>query len=204
MPLIKYGLPILTPTASSSGLADLSHYVFRNAMTRSFQAKFLAEYAVNTLGLRRFVIFYPDANFGQEAKDAFLGEIESLGAEVVEVVSYKRSQNDFKPQILEIGGISDSQLKKLTLKKLSDIENNSHNKNGSTLSKPVIEKGLWNEDTSITFNSEGADAGLIATLDETLTATNSINVTSLRPFLNRTVDFLKLDMLNKMARQLSM
>jgi|TARA_R110002020_G_scaffold63136_3_gene168433 FkbM family methyltransferase len=57
----------------------------------------------------------------------------------------------------------------------------------------LIEKGLWNEDTSITFNSEGADAGLIATLDETLTATNSINVTSLRPFLNRTVDFLKLD-----------
>lgn len=147
VPLIeKYSLPVLTPTASSPGLTDLSPYIFRNAMTRPIQSRFLAEYAVNTLGLRRFVVFYPDANFGQELKDAFLEEVEALGAEVVAAVSYKRSQNDFKPQILEIGGISDSQLKKLTLKKLAESENKAKNKGSVPFSKPIIEQGLWNED----------------------------------------------------------
>ncbi len=144
--LEKYSLPALTPTASSSGLTDLSPYIFRNAMTRPIQAKFLAEYAVNTLGLRRFVVFYPDANFGQELKNAFLEEVEALGAEVVAAVSYKRSQNDFKSQILEIGGISDSQLKKLTLKKLAESENKNNKKGDVSFSKPIIEQGLWNED----------------------------------------------------------
>jgi branched-chain amino acid transport system substrate-binding protein len=147
VPLLeKYSLPALTPTASSSGLTDLSPYIFRNAMTRPIQSRFLAEYAVNTLGLRRFVVFYPDANFGQELKDAFLEEVEALGAEVVAAVSYNRSQNDFKPQILEIGGISDSQLKKITLKKLAESENKAKNKGSVPFSKPIIEQGLFNED----------------------------------------------------------
>jgi len=147
VPLLeKYDLPALTPTASSLGLTDLTPYIFRNAMTRPIQSRFLAEYAVNDLGLRRFVVFYPEANFGQEFKDAFMEEVESLGAEVVAAVSYKRSQNDFKPQILEIGGISDSQLKKLTLKKLSESENKTKNKGNVPFSKPIIEQGLFNED----------------------------------------------------------
>ncbi|MBZ9729739.1 FkbM family methyltransferase [Salegentibacter sp. JZCK2] len=57
----------------------------------------------------------------------------------------------------------------------------------------LVQKGLWNEETTISFKSEGADAGFISTLDETVTATNSINVVSLKPYLNRTIDFLKLD-----------
>ena len=57
----------------------------------------------------------------------------------------------------------------------------------------LIQKGLWNEDTSISFKSEGADAGLIATLDKTVIATDSIKVISLKPYLKKTVDFLKLD-----------
>ncbi|MBB05374.1 MAG: FkbM family methyltransferase [Pseudooceanicola sp.] len=57
----------------------------------------------------------------------------------------------------------------------------------------LIQKGIWKEDTTIQFKSEGADAGLIASLDKTVAATNSISVLSLKPYLNRTVDFLKLD-----------
>lgn len=69
----------------------------------------------------------------------------------------------------------------------SNIE--AYNFNGIEL----IQKGLWSEDAILSFKSEGADAGIIATLDETVTATDSINVTSLKPFLKRNVDFLKLD-----------
>ena len=57
----------------------------------------------------------------------------------------------------------------------------------------LIQKGLWNENTNISFKSEGADAGLIASLDKTVEGTDSINVISLQPYLKKTVDFLKLD-----------
>lgn len=57
----------------------------------------------------------------------------------------------------------------------------------------LIPKGLWNDDTVMSFKSEGADGGLIAALNETVTATDSIDVVSLKPYLKRTIDFLKLD-----------
>ena len=45
----SFKLPIFTPTASSADLVDLSPYIFRNALTRKIQARFLAEYSVNKL-----------------------------------------------------------------------------------------------------------------------------------------------------------
>ncbi len=38
----QYRLPVFTPTASATGLAELSPYVFRNAMTRKLEGKFIA------------------------------------------------------------------------------------------------------------------------------------------------------------------
>jgi len=54
----------------------------------------------------------------------------------------------------------------------------------------LLNKGLWDESTSLSFESEGSDAGRIKAGAEE----NSIEVTTLRPFLTgRKVDFLKLD-----------
>lgn len=58
----------------------------------------------------------------------------------------------------------------------------------------LIQKGLWNNNTSLKFQTEGADAGLIATLNKTTSAlVKEIEVVSLKPFLKNRVDFLKLD-----------
>lgn len=58
----------------------------------------------------------------------------------------------------------------------------------------LIKKGLWNEDKTLTFKSEGADAGLIAEVDQINPGVNNkIEVTSLRNYLKRPVDLLKLD-----------
>ncbi|MFQ5717586.1 MAG: penicillin-binding protein activator, partial [Nitrospinales bacterium] len=141
----KYQIPVFTPTASSAGLTSLNPYVFRNAMTREIQGKFLAQYAVNTLNLRRFVVLYPEEPYGEELKNVFSEEVQSLGGEVIALVSYQRSQNDFKDQILEIGGVSDRILKKLTAKELSETQETVEFQGDVPLSKPLIERGLWNE-----------------------------------------------------------
>ena len=142
----RYHLPMMTPTASSSGLAELSPYVFRNAVTRELQGKYIAEYAVNRLGLRRFVILHPSEEFGFELTDVFVKEVESLGGEVVSVIPYERSQTDFKKQIHEMGGIDDDGLRKLVNDQAkNNIESKALGQNGE-MSRPLVEMGLWSGD----------------------------------------------------------
>jgi len=58
----------------------------------------------------------------------------------------------------------------------------------------LIQKGLWNIDTSLFFKSEGADAGQIGEIDKNNpTPEKRIEVVSLKPYLQKPVDFLKLD-----------
>lgn len=142
----RYHLPMMTPTASSSGLAELSPYVFRNVATRELQGKYIAEYAVNSLGLRRFVILHPSEEFGFELTDVFVKEVESLGGEVVSVIPYERSQTDFKKQIHEMGGMDDDSLTELVNDQAkNNIESKSLRDNGQ-ISRPFVEMGLWSGD----------------------------------------------------------
>lgn len=57
-----------------------------------------------------------------------------------------------------------------------------------------INKGLWDEETDLTFHSEGADGGTMHLTDQ-YHSSNVIHVktTSLLPYLNKKVDFLKID-----------
>ncbi len=57
----------------------------------------------------------------------------------------------------------------------------------------LVQKGLWNDISKLSFHSEGADAGLITDVNETHNPTESIDVTSLNPYLHEPVDLLKLD-----------
>lgn len=141
----QYRLPLFTPTASVSGLAELSPYVFRNAMTRELEGKYIAEYAVNILRLHRFAVLYPLEGYGFELRDSFVREVESLGGEVVSVIPYERSQTDFKKQILEMGGISDDKLKKLVKDQLKNNTESVPLGQGGPMSRPLVEMGLLSE-----------------------------------------------------------
>ncbi|MBN4079832.1 penicillin-binding protein activator [bacterium AH-315-C08] len=142
----SFRIPVFSPTASSAGLVESSSYVFRNALTRKIQARFLAEYSINTLKLRRFVILHPLEPFGEELKDEFLQAVEAFGGEVVGIASYDRSQNDFKKQILELGGIADDDLIRMTRKQLLDNEAQEDFSDPVLLSRPRVDMEHWSED----------------------------------------------------------
>ncbi len=142
----QYKIPIFSPTASTQGLVDANSFIFRNALTREIQAKFLAEYSVNTLHLRRFVVLHPFEPFGLELKNIFVDEVEALGGEVVAVSGYERSQNDFKKQIFEVGGVGDDDLVKIARELLlSDGERKDFSE-ASVLSRPIVDMGHLSED----------------------------------------------------------
>ena len=147
VPLIeKYQIPVFTPTASSEGLPEMSPYIFRNALTRNIQAKFLAAYAVNELDLNRFAILYPVENYGIEFRKLFKKEVESLGGQVVTTVAYDRTQTDFRAQILELGGITDDKLESLTLDNVFNQGDDSVGGGGGGLSQLVVDMGHWNNE----------------------------------------------------------
>ncbi len=139
----KYKLPIFSPTASTSGLADLSPFVFRNALTKEVQATFLARHAVNDLGLHRFMVVYPETSYGETMKEVFVKEVTGLGGHVVDALSYKRSQNDFKKLIFHIGGASDQQLKSKAMRYLRSGRTPPELNDKGNISRPAIDSGLF-------------------------------------------------------------
>jgi branched-chain amino acid transport system substrate-binding protein len=142
----SFRIPIFSPTASSAGLVESSSYVFRNALTRKSQAQFLAKYSINNLQLRRFVILHPLEPFGVELKDEFVKSVEAFGGEIVGIASYDRSQTDFKQQILELGGIADDDLSRITRKQLLGNEEEEDFSDSAVLSRPRVDMEHWSKD----------------------------------------------------------
>ncbi len=151
----EYELPVFSPTASTSGLADLSPFVFRNALTKEVQATFLARHAINDLGLHRFMVVYPDTSYGETMKEVFVKEVIGLGGHVVDSLPYKRSQNDFKDLIFHIGGASDQQLKSKAMRYLRSGRTPPELNDKGNISRPAIDSGLFSGD-----EVEGLNVGL--------------------------------------------
>ncbi|MEM6843547.1 MAG: FkbM family methyltransferase [Bacteroidota bacterium] len=57
----------------------------------------------------------------------------------------------------------------------------------------LVNKGLWSEETTLEFISEGSDAGHFATPKSNKENVIAVKTTKLRNYLNKKVDFLKID-----------
>jgi ABC-type branched-subunit amino acid transport system substrate-binding protein/outer membrane protein assembly factor BamD (BamD/ComL family) len=145
----EYRVSAFTPTASNAGLMGRSSYLFRNVLTRENQGRFLARYAVNHLGLKRIAILYSNESYGEELRDAFRKEVEGLGGQIVAVVPYERTGYDFKDAILQLGGVPDGELKKMSRDKIVPRRPLEAGENGVPLSRPVL--------TNIPGNGEHGD-----------------------------------------------
>ena len=142
----KYQLPIFTPTASTPGLPDKSPYIFRNALTKTLQASYLAGHAVNDLNMHRFVVIYPTAAYGETMRKVFEDEIRSLGGHIVESIPYDRKQTDFKKQILQIGGMADDRLKARVQRHIKRGTQPKPLDDKGIKSRPLVEGGLYADD----------------------------------------------------------
>jgi len=110
----KYKIPIFSPTATSKNISGISPYIFRNSLTNQMQGNAIADYSINHLNLRKFAVLYQRDAYGIELENAFEKELKSFGGEIIFSEPFDPEQNDFEPQITAIGGIKDSDLRKLT------------------------------------------------------------------------------------------
>lgn len=98
------GIPIITITQKDN-ITSIGENVFRNFITPQMQVHALADYAVNSLGLSRFAILYPDENYGDTFMNLFWDELIELGGRVVGVEAYNPEHTDFADPIKKLVGL---------------------------------------------------------------------------------------------------
>ncbi len=91
--------PFITPSATLPDVRRLGSFLFSTAFTLPQQTSRLADYAMGTLGYRRFCILYPDNSYGRELTRRFTQAIHLRGGEIIAAESYKERDTDFGPQI---------------------------------------------------------------------------------------------------------
>jgi len=83
-------------------ITEESPMVFRHFIQSDREAKALAEYAIETLGIKRFATLYLEDETGLGAKSAFRHEVESHGGTITCEESFTKTGLDFRSQITKI------------------------------------------------------------------------------------------------------
>jgi ABC-type branched-subunit amino acid transport system substrate-binding protein len=97
--LNKENIPLITPTASESGIASLGPNVFQVSPAIERLGQAMASYAVNELRITEFAIISPDDAGGMAVSKAFAQTVYRLGGEVIYTGYYTTGATDFKNQI---------------------------------------------------------------------------------------------------------
>ncbi|MES0349925.1 MAG: penicillin-binding protein activator [Desulfobacteria bacterium] len=97
-------VPIMTLTQKPD-ITKLGDCVFRNFLTFSLQAKAIAAYAVQELGIKKFAILYPEERYGISFMNRFWDELIVHDAEIVGIESYGTDQTDFADAINKLVGM---------------------------------------------------------------------------------------------------
>ncbi|MFH1135252.1 MAG: penicillin-binding protein activator [Pseudomonadota bacterium] len=100
----ELSMPLLS-ISPKSGVTKSGRYVFRLLLSWQAQAKAVAAYATQVLGLKSFAVLYPTDNYGQTMLSTFSAEVKRLGGRVTGVEGYKPDTKDFSRQIQNLAGL---------------------------------------------------------------------------------------------------
>jgi branched-chain amino acid transport system substrate-binding protein len=100
----QMGIPIVTLTQKDN-IPEIGDKVFRNFITPKMQVQTLTSFTVESLGLYRFAILYPEETYGTTFMNLFWDQLLESGGQVVAVESYKPDQTDFSDSIKKLVGL---------------------------------------------------------------------------------------------------
>jgi ABC-type branched-subunit amino acid transport system substrate-binding protein len=80
------GVPNVVPNATTARLALVGPWIFPLAPNDSVEGTFLANYAVDTLGARRIVVFYVGDEYGAGIRDGVRAALSSRGVTIDDVL----------------------------------------------------------------------------------------------------------------------
>jgi ABC-type branched-subunit amino acid transport system substrate-binding protein len=120
-------LPLLTPTATSDGIAASGKFVFQLNPDLTTRGKAMARYAIYNLGLRKFAVLVSDNLSGNILAESFMKEVENLKGHVLAKETFIKGTDDLRSQLMNLRKINlrgEPQLsfsKKMTRNQISAI-----------------------------------------------------------------------------------
>ncbi|MBN1573969.1 MAG: penicillin-binding protein activator [Deltaproteobacteria bacterium] len=109
----RQSIPIITLTKERD-ITDIGPYVFRNFLTYPDEIRSLVRYVIQSKGLSRFAILYPEDDYGKVLKELFSREVSLYGCSVVGVKSYTSETADFRATMKELISATGSSKEKVT------------------------------------------------------------------------------------------
>jgi ABC-type branched-subunit amino acid transport system substrate-binding protein/TolA-binding protein len=95
----KRGAPLLTPTATATGIASIGNYVFQANPDFVTRGRAMAQYASIAKGAHRFAVLAASDSADRATVEAFIQEVLDLGGQMVDVQYYKPGQTDLRDEL---------------------------------------------------------------------------------------------------------
>ena len=99
----RYGIPMVTTTATNPSVTAAGDFVFMAAFTDDFQGKVMATFATQDLGAKTAaVLTCRESLYSEGLSQTFIDNFTALGGEVVHAQFYMRGDADFTAQLTAI------------------------------------------------------------------------------------------------------
>ena len=97
-------IPMLSPGSTNPKVTQMGDYIFRACFIDKYQGAAMADFAVNTLKVKKYAVLYAaNSDYSVGLRDFFNEEAKKLGAEEVIKSSYsEKSDVDFNAQLTKI------------------------------------------------------------------------------------------------------
>ncbi|MEM1330040.1 MAG: ABC transporter substrate-binding protein [Planctomycetota bacterium] len=97
-----FGVPVISPSASSPKLTGMSRYFFRVFPSNSAEGSFMADFAAEKLGAESVAILYINNDFGVGLQEVFEASFKEIGGSVGNVFGYNEDETDFRPFLTRV------------------------------------------------------------------------------------------------------
>jgi len=150
-------IPVITPTATDDGIADMGKNIFQLNVSSSRLAYTIADYAINCLNINEFAIMAPLGDYGSLMADEFQRIVERKGGTILVTQNYAEGLPDYQ-----------NEFKLLRDRKLKLDTRRMNMSKGSSNVSFLAKRESWMEDSTMLFpaifipSSNPADAGLMA------------------------------------------
>jgi len=98
----ELSIPIISLSYKVGG--DMGSYVFRSALTIETQARSLAKFAFEEMGMTQFALLHPRTPYGTAFVKAFWGEVDKRKGEIRGIESYNHDQTTFTEPVRKLVG----------------------------------------------------------------------------------------------------
>jgi ABC-type branched-subunit amino acid transport system substrate-binding protein len=98
----RNGLPLVTPTATATGLTRWGKEVFQANPDYMIRGTLMAQFAVDYLGLKTFAVLHSTEGFSTQMAESFIAEARRRGAQVIVSKGYERGGGDMQNQMTAI------------------------------------------------------------------------------------------------------